>query len=105
VALLEVRVFDGSVKGTTCGSTQTCSFITANNISFSKDYEYFEIAIELPQHYESLKLRLQIEDFRLLDYGEAAGIPESSELFSKKMKVNETTVMALLSDTRSLLGA
>ena len=49
------------------------------------------------------RLRLQIQYGKLLDWGEAAGIVESQDVFDKKMKVHGGTVMALLSEMRSLL--
>lgn len=57
----------------------------------------------MPERYESLRLRLQIEYGRLLDWSEAAGIIDSPDMFDEKMKVNGVTVMALLSEMRSLL--
>jgi hypothetical protein len=57
----------------------------------------------MPERYESLRLRLQIEYGRLLDWGEAAGIRESQERFDRKMIVNGAIMMALLSEMRSLL--
>jgi len=81
VASLAVQVFHGAVKG----------------------YEYFVVASKMPDRYESLRLRLQIEYGRLLDWGDAAGIIENQEAFDKKMKMNGGTVMALLSEMRSLL--
>src|SRR5436190_5238148 len=57
----------------------------------------------MQDRYASLRLSLQIEYGRLLDWGEAAGITECQEKFDKKMKVNGAIVMALLSEMRSLL--
>ena len=50
-----------------------------------------------------MRLRLQIEYGRLLDWGDAAGITESQEIFDKKMRANGAIVMALLGEMRSLL--
>jgi len=57
----------------------------------------------MPERYESLRLRLQIQYGRLLDWAEAAEITESQEKFGRKVKMNGATVMALLSEMRSLL--
>lgn len=57
----------------------------------------------MPERYEGLRLRLHIEYGRLLDWGDAAGITEAQSTFDKKMQVNGGTVMALLSEMRSLL--
>jgi len=68
-----------------------------------KGYEYFVKAIEAHTNYETLRLRLQIEYGRLLDWGEAAGISGDGEKFDKKMKMNRPIAMALLAEMWALL--
>jgi hypothetical protein len=66
-------------------------------------YGYFLVAADMPAHYASHRLRLQLEYSKLLDWGEEAGISGNQGAFDKRMKANGTVVMAVLSEIRSLL--
>jgi Prion-inhibition and propagation/Protein tyrosine and serine/threonine kinase len=76
--------------------------LNSNKKHWSKGYGYFEVAVDMPERYASLRLRLQIEFGRLLDWGDAAGLTEN-DVFDKRMKVNGLVVMAVLGEMRSLL--
>jgi hypothetical protein len=80
------------------------SLVQRNNLlKYLKGYEYFVKAIEAHTSYETLRLRLQIEYGRLLDWGEAVGISGDGEKFDKKMRMNRPIAMALLAEMWALL--
>ena len=73
-------------------------------------YGYFQAAVDMEGKYREYQLTLEIEYGRLLDWGEAVGIRDSgagkeefNEVFEKRMKVDGTIVMAVLSEMRLLL--
>ena len=65
----------------------------------------FEDAADMPEHCESLRLRLRLECTRLLDWGELSGLsePRNHSKFDRKLKANRATIMALLSEMKMLI--
>ena len=65
----------------------------------------FEDAADMPEHCESLRLRLRLECTRLLDWGDLSGLlePENHSKFDRKLKANRATIMALLSEMKMLI--
>ncbi|OBT83066.1 hypothetical protein VE02_08773 [Pseudogymnoascus sp. 03VT05] len=59
----------------------------------------------MPQHCESLRLRLRLEYTRLLNWGDLSGLsePENHSKFDRKLKANRATIMALLIEMKMLI--
>lgn len=65
----------------------------------------FEDAVNMPQDFESLKLSLRLECARLLDWGDLAGLADHNNhpKFDRKLKANRVTIMALLSEMKTVI--
>ncbi|GJN73732.1 hypothetical protein PLICBS_007815 [Purpureocillium lilacinum] len=72
----------------------------------SAGYDVFEDAVNMPKECESLRLRLRLECTRLLDWADLVGLNDQNghATFDKKLKANRATVLALLSEMKTLIG-
>lgn len=65
----------------------------------------FEDAVNMPKDCESLRLSLRLECTRLLDWADLAGLSDHNDhpKFDRKLKANRATIMALLSEIKTLI--
>ena len=68
-------------------------------------YQMFELAADMPEECESLRLRLRMQYTRVLDWADHAGLSDHADhaRFDRKLQANRATILALLSEMSATL--
>src|SRR5881227_197271 len=69
----------------------------------SRGYKYFSEAGRMPQEYRYLRIKLQIEQQRFLNFALEGGLLHAGGTISTTLQVNRSLLLALLAEIKTLL--
>jgi hypothetical protein len=69
----------------------------------SRGYQYFSEAARMPHEYRYLRIKLQIEQQRFLNFALESGILHADGAISTTLQVNRSLLLALLAEIKTLL--
>ncbi|KAL5349221.1 hypothetical protein ACLOAV_005509 [Pseudogymnoascus australis] len=89
-----------SVLGAAVGVTSLIMQITDGCI---KGFKFYHEAVNLPEAYHHLRVRLHIEQQRFLNFGLEAGILYADGVICDNLRVNRSLLVAVLAEIKALL--